>query len=108
MLALPPPPPTQTLAPTRFEANWFEAPGCGKPAGPNTDRTIVSGEQALCHRVPNAPTAQGFRVVCTPEGGSGFIQFCADATCGQCDVTTAFNSEQVREEAAYEPCPHAH
>jgi hypothetical protein len=41
------------LSGTAFEINWFAAAGCGIPAGPNFDRTIVVGEQRICHRVPN-------------------------------------------------------
>ena len=37
-------PDLQVLAPGRFEVNWFEEAGCGVPVGPNTDRSIVSGE----------------------------------------------------------------
>lgn len=69
---------------------WYWEAGCS--AEPHTTVVAVQG---FCQLVPNAENYLGYRVSCTSDGsGEGFIQYCRDTNCGECDLTLPFGSQQ--------------
>jgi len=71
---------------------WYWEPGCATEQGPHT--TVVVN-QGYCNLVPNAVNYLGYRVGCTSDNsGEGFIQYCHDTACSQCDLTLPFGNQQ--------------
>lgn len=81
---------------------WYGDPGCPGGTGfVNNTRTgregfqtYVVAVQGVCQRVPNAASFLGYRVNCGITGGSGALQFCQDAGCGDCPIITPFQKDQ--------------
>ena len=82
--------------------NWFASDSC---TANGTPVTIVSAEIDRCQTVPATPgfanSFGGYKVSCAPDGATGSLAFCTDATCASCNTTAFANYACLASDAAF-------